>query len=133
MKTILAIAALVALTGCATTSPSEPAVTPDQISDSLVGSKPSEEDLKSFVANMMKDPESVKFKMGKTHKCYGRGAPISGGKITRYGWCTRMAASGKNSYGAYVGYTEVRIFTSSLGQMQRYVGNPWFTEEWLRP
>jgi hypothetical protein len=129
MKIPLALATLIILTGCAT---QQPPVNREEITMEMAGPAPTVEEIKSFVAEQLKDPESARFRYVRTpFKCYLRGAPITGGKIEHYGWCSHLEVAGKNSYGAYIGYKEVRIFAKN-SRMITYTGNLYFTEPWLK-
>jgi hypothetical protein len=117
----------VAISGCAVAPPTE-------VDFNRSGTKPTDVEKVSvgYFEPRLKDPFSAQYKVGEPTQCYMRSAPVTGGKITQYGWCWVVSIDAKNSFGGYVGYENHRLFYGN-GLVTEYFPNPFFSEPWLVP
>lgn len=80
----------------------------------------------------LKDPYSAVYVWNvPPFKCYLRDAPVKGGKPREFGFCTFFKMNAKNSYGAYVGERQERLFIKN-GVARELKTNPWFDEPWFK-
>jgi|GEM_PF-1879585 len=72
------------------------------------GNKPdySESELKRVMGATLKDEESARYRFGELQKAYCNNGLLGGGKLVWSGWVLPVELNGKNSYGAYTGYTQ---------------------------
>lgn len=137
---ILAFSACILFSGCVATMAEKPSQKEDKYAV-FTAQKPDYGYLPTFPEGLremaknhfqyrLKDPTSAIIKVTEPEQCYMRAAPISGGKITQYGWCTRILINAKNSFGAYTGFQIHRIFIKD-GAMTEFQANPWFAERWF--
>lgn len=127
MKSLLGVALIaLALSGCAS-------IPQEDIHLESAGQKPADAEkmAKDYFGPNLKDPFSAQYVVSDPIQCYMRKAPVSGGKISQYGWCTNVSINAKNSFGAYIGYQSHRLFYS-YGSVSEYYGNMYFSESWLR-
>lgn len=128
----LAVVIAASLTACTSMMPASE-VGPTTLNDDLTGPRPDVEGIVSeHIKSSLKDPDSAKIRFGNVTRCYMRGAPIQGAKIMSYGWCAFVAVNGKNSYGAYVGFSDSRYFVSKLGTVHQFEANHLKPESWYR-
>ncbi len=76
--------------------------------DTNFGAKPdySESELKLIMGAELKDEESARYRFGEVQKAYCNNGLLGGGKLVWSGWVLPVELNGKNSYGAYTGYTQ---------------------------
>jgi len=96
------------LTGCAATP------TQEEIANAYYGEQPTqvfqEMIIKTFMASILKDPDSAKYQFGESYKGYITYYPdtVFPSK-TEYGWVIRVSVNAKNSFGGYTGYQLYRF------------------------
>lgn len=110
------------LAGCVTMP------TPEEVSKADYGSYPSnyENVVKQHFDFILKDPDSVKYRSITTPQKYWLGDRIDG---VKYGYLVCATFNGKNSYGAYTGYSTDALLIKN-GAVVLYVpdGNWWGRE-----
>ncbi|MBR3913322.1 MAG: hypothetical protein IKJ28_03730 [Alphaproteobacteria bacterium] len=84
------------------------------------GKKPNKKDVENtaheLIKDVLKDPDSVKFKkMTDPVRCYRAG---DYGYIFEYGWCFVVSYNAKNSYGGYVGYKDAIFLYNKDGSVK---------------
>lgn len=99
MKHILIIALLSLLTAC-TSAFQKPDASANYGNPPLAY----EETIKAYFSNVLKDPESAKYKFGNPVRAYANNGLAYGGKVAWVGYMVEVQINAKNSYGGYVGY-----------------------------
>lgn len=124
MKKIFLIAALAAssvlMVGCAPKPPSQVA-----ISNADYGTLPADyqQQIKSHMASILKDPESARYSFEPPFKGYSQDGSLSstsGGVM--YGQIVGVQVNAKNSYGGYTG-NQLYVFMFSNGMMYDTTAN----------
>lgn len=58
----------------------------------------------TYFADVLKDPDSARYKFGTPRRAYGNNGLVYGGKIAFVGWAVPVYINAKNSFGGYTGY-----------------------------
>lgn len=82
-----------------------------------------EDMIKKHFENILKDPESARYRIGKPIKAYANNGLISGGNIAWRGYMVDVQVNAKNSFGGYVGFKPYMFFFSGNSVIRVYEGN----------
>src|SRR3989344_3264916 len=96
---------------------------PDPAAD--YGSMPQayEEAIKTHFEQILKDPESARYRFGRPIKAYANEGLAYGGKIAWIGYLVDVQVNAKNSFGGYVGFKPYMVFFSGNRIVRHFEGS----------
>jgi hypothetical protein len=81
-----------------------------------------EEAIKARFEQVLKDPESARYRFGRPVKAYTNEGLAYGGKVSWVGYLVDVQVNAKNSFGGYVGFKPYMVFFAGDRVVRHIVG-----------
>lgn len=125
MRCLLSAVILATSVGCASVVTGEGFEVPPK--DANFGQPPEVgENVKSYFALVLKDPESARYRKGHVGKAHCNKGLAWGGEIVWYGYAANIYINAKNSFGGYTGFKPYTLLWNPDGTIKKHIANDDF-------